>query len=217
MPSAVTSPTAKAELVSCEHQPPLRHRLHPGAAEGDELADDEEPEVRGGGARRRRMERARGKVSGGSSDASERRVTVPDRRLRFAQADTVRTAYPPSGSTAHRSRVIAYSMRFTTYSKFHPELADAVNLQALLDQLSDFLLQSGFAGGSPSFWHDEMGDGRALAGRAAPGHPPGADGLGPAHAGDAQGAPGRVRPATPSGTRRSSGSWASCSTRSSSG
>ena len=39
-------------------------------------------------------------------------------------------------------------MRFTTYSKFHPELADAVNLQALLDQLGDFLLQSGFAGGS---------------------------------------------------------------------
>src|ERR671922_2085830 len=49
-------------------------------------------------------------------------------------------------------------MRFTTYSKYHPELADAVNLQGLLDQLSDFLLQSGFAGGSPSFWHDEMGD-----------------------------------------------------------
>jgi Ca-activated chloride channel family protein len=50
-------------------------------------------------------------------------------------------------------------MRFTTYSKYHPELADAVNLQGLLDQLSDFLLQSGFAGNSPSFWHDEMGEG----------------------------------------------------------
>ena len=49
-------------------------------------------------------------------------------------------------------------MRFTTYSKYHPEMADAVNLQGLLDQLSDFLLQSGFAGNSPSFWHDEMGD-----------------------------------------------------------
>ena len=48
-----------------------------------------------------------------------------------------------------------YNMRFTTYSKYHPELADAVNLQGLLDQLGDFLLQSGFAGGSPSFWHDE--------------------------------------------------------------
>ena len=50
-------------------------------------------------------------------------------------------------------------MRFTTYSKYHPELADAVNLQGLLDQLGDFLLQSGFAGGSPSFWHDDMPDG----------------------------------------------------------
>src|SRR5580765_6380882 len=49
-------------------------------------------------------------------------------------------------------------MRFTTYSKYHPELADAVNLQGLLDQLSDFLLQSGFAGNSPSFWHDDMGE-----------------------------------------------------------
>ena len=50
-------------------------------------------------------------------------------------------------------------MRFTTYSKYHPELADAVNLQGLLDQLSDFLLQSGFAGNTPSFWHDDMGEG----------------------------------------------------------
>src|SRR6476660_10393744 len=49
-------------------------------------------------------------------------------------------------------------MRFTTYSKYHPEMADAVNLQGLLDQLSDFLLQSGFAGNSPSFWHDDMGE-----------------------------------------------------------
>ena len=50
-------------------------------------------------------------------------------------------------------------MRFTTYSKFVPELADAVNLQGLLDQLSDFLLQSGFAGQGQSFWQDEMEDG----------------------------------------------------------
>jgi len=42
-------------------------------------------------------------------------------------------------------------MRFTTYSKFIPGLADALNLQALLDQLGDFLLQSGFAGG-PLEW-----------------------------------------------------------------
>lgn len=47
-------------------------------------------------------------------------------------------------------------MRFTTWSKFIPELADAVNLQALLDQLGDFLLQSGFEGGG--FWGDEMGE-----------------------------------------------------------
>ena len=50
-------------------------------------------------------------------------------------------------------------MRFTTYSKFVPELADAVNLQGLLDQLSDFLLQSGFAGQGQSFWQDEMDGG----------------------------------------------------------
>src|SRR6185312_7915615 len=38
-------------------------------------------------------------------------------------------------------------MRFHTYTKFSPEMADAVDLQALLDKLADFLLQSGFAGG----------------------------------------------------------------------
>jgi len=47
-------------------------------------------------------------------------------------------------------------MRFTTYSKFVPELADAVNLQDLLDRLGDFLLQSGFAGGGSGFWGHEM-------------------------------------------------------------
>jgi Ca-activated chloride channel family protein len=50
-------------------------------------------------------------------------------------------------------------MRYTTYSKHLPELLDAINLQELLDQLSDFLLQSGFAGGpySHPFW-GEFGD-----------------------------------------------------------
>jgi len=45
-------------------------------------------------------------------------------------------------------------MRYTTYSKYLPELLDAINLQDLLDQLSDFLLQSGFAGGplDHPFW-----------------------------------------------------------------
>ena len=38
-------------------------------------------------------------------------------------------------------------MRQHTYTKFSPELGDAVDLQSLLDNLADFLLQSGFAGG----------------------------------------------------------------------
>ena len=51
-------------------------------------------------------------------------------------------------------------MRFTTYGKFIPGLADAVNLQALLDQLGDFLLQSGFAGGPGDWpWWSEPGEG----------------------------------------------------------
>ena len=54
-------------------------------------------------------------------------------------------------------------MRFHTYSKFSPEMADAVDLQSLLDKLADFLLQSGFAGGGDGQpWHgmelDEPGD-----------------------------------------------------------
>jgi Ca-activated chloride channel family protein len=49
-------------------------------------------------------------------------------------------------------------MRFHTYSKFSPQMADAVDMQALLDQLADFLLQSGFAGGgNPNPW-GEPGD-----------------------------------------------------------
>jgi Ca-activated chloride channel family protein len=53
-------------------------------------------------------------------------------------------------------------VRQTTFSRYVAQLADAVNLQALLDQLADFLLQSGFAGG-PShhpFWGD-VGEGDA--------------------------------------------------------
>ncbi|MBL8980371.1 MAG: hypothetical protein JNM53_18310 [Gemmatimonadetes bacterium] len=49
-------------------------------------------------------------------------------------------------------------MRFTTYSKFIPGLAEAVNLQALLDQLGDFLLQSGFAGGESWWGGEDQGD-----------------------------------------------------------
>jgi Ca-activated chloride channel family protein len=51
-------------------------------------------------------------------------------------------------------------MRFHTYSKFSPELADAVDLQSLLDKLADFLLQSGFAGGKSyhPYWGEFGGD-----------------------------------------------------------
>jgi Ca-activated chloride channel family protein len=49
-------------------------------------------------------------------------------------------------------------MRFTRYGKYTGNLADALNLQALLDQLGDFLLQSGFAGGQYSHpWWGEFG------------------------------------------------------------
>jgi Ca-activated chloride channel family protein len=55
-------------------------------------------------------------------------------------------------------------MRYTTYSRYIPQLLDAVTLEALLDQLSDFLLQSGFAGGPMyhpywgSFGDEQEGD-----------------------------------------------------------
>ncbi len=50
-------------------------------------------------------------------------------------------------------------MRFHTYTKFNPQLSDAVDLQSLLDQLADFLLQSGFAGGGEqNFWGDPGDD-----------------------------------------------------------
>ncbi|MEA3246043.1 MAG: VWA domain-containing protein [Gemmatimonadota bacterium] len=50
-------------------------------------------------------------------------------------------------------------MRQHTYTKFSPEMGDAVDLQSLLDNLADFLLQSGFAGGPQyhPYW-GETGD-----------------------------------------------------------
>ena len=50
-------------------------------------------------------------------------------------------------------------MRSHTYTKFSPAMGDAVDLQSLLDNLADFLLQSGFAGGSHfhPYW-GETGD-----------------------------------------------------------
>ncbi len=49
-------------------------------------------------------------------------------------------------------------MRFHTYTKFSPEMADAVDLQALLDKLADVLLQSGFGGGHLPHGELELGD-----------------------------------------------------------
>jgi Ca-activated chloride channel family protein len=50
-------------------------------------------------------------------------------------------------------------VRRHSYSKFSPGHADAVDLQALLDKLADFLLQSGFAGGSDPSGFDFGEDG----------------------------------------------------------
>ena len=51
-------------------------------------------------------------------------------------------------------------MRFHTYTKHSPQAADAVDLEALLEKLADFLLQSGFAGGAYShpYWGDFGGE-----------------------------------------------------------
>lgn len=38
-------------------------------------------------------------------------------------------------------------MRFTTYSKYKGRWLDALNLESLLEMLSDFLMDGGFAGG----------------------------------------------------------------------
>ncbi len=45
-----------------------------------------------------------------------------------------------------------FPLRFNTYSKHHPSLLDSINVQELLDQLGDFLLESGFAGGQDPYW-----------------------------------------------------------------
>ena len=46
-------------------------------------------------------------------------------------------------------------MRFTTYTKYRGTWADAVNLQSLLNHLSEFLLNGGFAGGP--YYHPYWG------------------------------------------------------------
>ena len=57
-------------------------------------------------------------------------------------------------------------MRFHTYTKYNGTLFDALNIESLLEQLADFLLQSGFAGG-PQYhpwwgWTGEEGNDRSL-------------------------------------------------------
>ena len=83
-------------------------------------------------------------------------------------------------------------MRFTTYCKYHPELADAVNLQGLLDQLERLPAAERLCRRLALVLARRHARWRALDGRAQAGHPPGPDGLGPAHARHAQGAPRRV-------------------------
>src|SRR5687768_1853309 len=68
------------------------------------------------------------------------------RRTKMAACPPRGDTSPPRGPRAILSLRRDW-MRFHTYSKYSPELADAVDLQSLLDQLADFLLQSGFAGG----------------------------------------------------------------------
>ena len=77
----------------------------------------------------------------------------------YAKALATRVSRDPCDGAF--SRIVGLpGMRFHTYSKFSPELADAVDLQSLLEKLADFLLQSGFAGGRMShpYWGDFGGD-----------------------------------------------------------
>jgi Ca-activated chloride channel homolog len=55
-------------------------------------------------------------------------------------------------------------MRFTSYTRYRGRHADALNIEALLEHLSDFLLQSGFAGGSHfhPYWGEFGDDDRSL-------------------------------------------------------
>lgn len=54
-------------------------------------------------------------------------------------------------------------MRYTTYQRYAAKIADAVNLQDLMDQLADFLLQSGFTAGYDPLWgHTEQPDRNSL-------------------------------------------------------
>src|SRR5919199_4290360 len=77
---------------------------------------------------------------------------------RPARARPVPRATPVPDLTLSRGQ--GHAMRSHTYSKFSPEMADAIDLQSLLDKLADFLLQSGFAGGKMHhpYWGEFGGD-----------------------------------------------------------
>ena len=107
-----------------ECEPAHSHRLHPCSDQRNGLAAPEKPEVA----------------------VDEKRPEWVDRlsegaRRRGMGHSAEKVIHPVA------SRLYVRDMRFHTYSKFSPEAADAVDLQALLDKLADFLLQSGFAGG----------------------------------------------------------------------
>ena len=53
-------------------------------------------------------------------------------------------------------------MRYSTYTKYRPHLVDTINLQGLLDQLGDFLLQSGFADDPWRHWDGDPAENRSL-------------------------------------------------------
>ena len=115
-----------------ERQPSFRHRLHPRADQRHRLPDQEDPEVPMSEEDAKRVDGRRdGGGDGGGEGHGKMRESSP-------------------GGTPRRRRVSLRRrapMRFHTYTKFSPEMADAVDLQSLLDKLADFLLQSGFAGG----------------------------------------------------------------------
>lgn len=53
----------------------------------------------------------------------------------------------PGAIAASSTFGLRHPMRFTTYSKYRGGLLDALNIEALMERLSDFLLDAGFAGG----------------------------------------------------------------------
>src|SRR5436190_53084 len=70
-------------------------------------------------------------------------------------AYSVNSSTPKERSAGGRTRSgVGNPMKYTTSGRDLPGLADTVDLQALLEQLADFLLRSGFAGGAYShpFW-----------------------------------------------------------------